>query len=69
MKPSLSLELSVCAVIVTYHPNAGMLENMAKVLTQVQDLVVVDNGSTAEELAPLREASKAWRLPPDRKWR
>jgi rhamnosyltransferase len=59
MKPSLSLELSVCAVIVTYHPNAGMLENMAKVLTQVQNLVVVDNGSTAEELAPWREASKA----------
>ena len=59
MKPSSSLEPSVCAVIVTYHPNASMLENMAKVLTQVQDLVVVDNGSTAEELAPLREASKA----------
>jgi rhamnosyltransferase len=58
MKPSSSLELSVCAVIVTYHPNVGMLENMAKVLVQVQDLVVVDNGSTAEELAPLRETSK-----------
>ena len=58
-KPSSSCELGVCAVIVTYHPNASMLENMAKVLSQVQGLVVVDNGSTAEELNPLRQASVA----------
>jgi rhamnosyltransferase len=47
---------AVCAVIVTYHPNASMLENIPKVLAQVQRLIVVDNGSSPEELAPLRSA-------------
>lgn len=49
---------SVCAVIVTYHPSAKMLENMSNVLAQVQGLVVVDNGSNADELNPLRLASQ-----------
>ena len=49
---------TVCAVIVTYHPNAKMLENISKVLAQVQGLVVVDNGSNADELGPLRTASQ-----------
>jgi rhamnosyltransferase len=48
----------VCAVIVTYHPNAKMLANISKVLAQVQGLVVVDNGSDVDELAPLRVASQ-----------
>lgn len=46
----------VCAVIVTYHPTARMLENLPNVLAQVQGLVVVDNGSSTDELAWLREA-------------
>lgn len=45
---------SVCAVIVTYHPSSKMLENIPNVLAQVQGLVVVDNGSNAENLAPIR---------------
>src|SRR5260370_28561735 len=49
---------SVCAVIVTYHPSAKMLENIAQVLAQVQGLVVVDNGSNDDELDPLRVASR-----------
>lgn len=48
---------SVCAVIVTYHPDAKMLENIPKVLEQVQGLVVVDNGSTDEAIGWLREAA------------
>jgi len=48
---------SVCAVIVTYHPSPGMLENVTRVLAQVQGLVVVDNGSDAHELEALRHAS------------
>lgn len=48
----------VCAVIVTYHPSPTMLEVVPKVLAQVQGLVVVDNGSDAEELALLRKASQ-----------
>jgi rhamnosyltransferase len=50
---------SVCAVIVTYHPSAGMLENVFKVLAQTQGLVVVDNGSNADELVHLRAQSDA----------
>jgi rhamnosyltransferase len=49
---------SVCAVIVTYHPSAEMLENLSNVLAQVQGLVVVDNGSNPVELNPLRVASQ-----------
>jgi rhamnosyltransferase len=50
---------SVCAVIVTYHPSAAMLEIIPKVLAQAQALVVVDNGSTNTELVPLRLASQS----------
>jgi rhamnosyltransferase len=53
-------EQSVCAVIVTYHPTASMTENMPKVLAQVQGLVVIDNGSNAEELNRLRITSQTF---------
>ena len=49
---------SVCGVIVTYHPTANMIENLSNVVTQVQGLIVVDNGSDAEELNRLRSASQ-----------
>jgi rhamnosyltransferase len=49
---------SVCAVIVTYHPSAVMLNHMSDVLAQVQGLVVVDNGSAAVELGLLRATSQ-----------
>ena len=48
----------VCAVIVTYHPSAAMLENLQNVLAEVHGLVVVDNGSGANELNGLRTASR-----------
>ncbi|MGB0109496.1 MAG: glycosyltransferase [Terriglobales bacterium] len=51
---------SVCAVIVTYHPSATMLEILPEVLAQVQGLVVVDNGSNADELVPLSAASQTF---------
>jgi rhamnosyltransferase len=53
-------EKSVCAVIVTFHPNTSMIENISRVLEQVQELVVVDNGSSADELNPLRAASQTF---------
>lgn len=49
---------SVCAVIVTYHPVVGTAEKIPRLLTQVQGLVVVDNGSNDEELNPLRMMSR-----------
>ena len=45
---------SVCAVIVTYHPSARMVEHLREVFAQVQALVIVDNGSNLDELEPLR---------------
>jgi rhamnosyltransferase len=50
-------EKSVCAVIVTYHPSAAMIEGLKDQLAQAQGLVVVDNGSNADEVGWLRDAS------------
>ncbi len=49
----------VCAVVVTFHPDGDVLENLATVRPQVSSLVVVDNGSNPAELAPLRAAAVA----------
>src|SRR5579863_6221837 len=49
---------SVCAVIVTYHPGTGTLEHISKVLAEVDGLVVVDNGSSPAEIAPMRLAGQ-----------
>jgi GT2 family glycosyltransferase len=51
---------SVCAVIVTYHPTPKMLENVPEILAQVQRLIVVDNGSTSDELEPVRVMSQSF---------
>ena len=51
---------SVCAVIVTYQPNARTLESVPQVLAQVQGLVVVDNGSRTDELHSLRVAAQTF---------
>ena len=48
----------VCAVIVTYHPSVRMVDNVLEVLPQVQGMIVVDNGSSANELEPLCAASR-----------
>jgi rhamnosyltransferase len=48
----------VCAVIVAFRPRVEDLGNLAEVRPQVQDLVVVDNGSAEETLKSLRNASR-----------
>jgi len=48
----------VCAVIITFHPQPAALENLAKVRPQVEGLVVVDNGSPPESLAPFHAAMR-----------
>jgi rhamnosyltransferase len=47
----------ICAIIVTYHPTPHMVTNIGKVLEQGTSVIVVDNGSCAEELAPLNQLS------------
>jgi rhamnosyltransferase len=44
----------VCAVVVTYHPDDDVLENLAAVRPQVQGLIVVDNGSPRRAVDKLR---------------
>jgi rhamnosyltransferase len=51
---------SICAVIVTYHPTSKNIEQMSSVLAQVQALVVVDNGSSPDEVQTLRTASRSF---------
>jgi rhamnosyltransferase len=51
--------LSVCAVVVTHHPSAGMFENLFKIVAQAAELVVVDNASAPDEIHALRNASRA----------
>jgi rhamnosyltransferase len=48
----------VSAIVVTFHPRPEHLINLAKIRAQVDLLIVVDNGSHEQELAPIRLASK-----------
>jgi rhamnosyltransferase len=47
-----------CAVVITFCPQAAVLDNLAKVRSQVEGLVVVDNGSLAELLTSLQTAAR-----------
>jgi rhamnosyltransferase len=48
---------SICAVLVTYHPDNDFPARLARVVSQVGAAVVVDNGSSASELDMLRRAT------------
>lgn len=39
--------MSICAVVVSYHPTAEIAENVAALFDQVDEVVIVDNGSDA----------------------
>ncbi len=43
----------ICAVIVTYHPDAGFYERAALIASQVGSVVVVDNHSTSSAVSML----------------
>ncbi len=45
---------TVCAIAVTYHPDAGFPERAARILREADALVIVDNGSGDNEVAMLR---------------
>ena len=45
----------VCAIAVTYHPDANFPPESRRILPQVRALVIVDNGSGEAELQMLRE--------------
>jgi rhamnosyltransferase len=48
----------ICAVVVTYHPQPRDFENLRILREQVDDLVVVDNGSSADVRDRLQSASR-----------
>jgi rhamnosyltransferase len=47
-----------CGVVVTFHPELDVVENLTKLRAQIERVIVVDNGSTEAELAWLRAASR-----------
>ena len=52
----------VCAVVVTFHPGAEVLRNIALLREQLAGVIVVDNGSGAGDLALLRAAARSFTL-------
>lgn len=51
---------TVCAVIVTFRPVEAHLDNAIQARPQVQKMVIVDNGSSEQALAPFRAARDKW---------
>jgi rhamnosyltransferase len=51
----LTSEKEVCAVAVTYHPDADLPQRFSRILRQVGRLVIVDNGSGEAETTMLQE--------------
>jgi rhamnosyltransferase len=52
----------VCAIVVTHHPDARVGERVAGIASQVDVVLVVDNGSPAESRARLRALEQAGRI-------
>jgi rhamnosyltransferase len=48
----------VCAVVVTYHPDPDFPARQSRLLEQVAELVIVDNGSDDTAVAMLREFAR-----------
>src|ERR1700733_15255795 len=55
-KPSLRAG-DVCAIVVTYGPDAGFLARLNEISPQVGSVVIVDNGSASAERDMLLEAA------------
>jgi rhamnosyltransferase len=55
-------ELQVGAVVVTYHPDEDVAENLRLLREQVETMVVVDNGSSPVELEMLHRTRDALRF-------
>src|SRR5271168_1767581 len=50
----MSRDERVSAIVVTFHPGTEHLQNLAQIRAQVDELIVVDNGSTGQELRQIR---------------
>jgi len=50
-------QADVCAVVVTRHPRLDTIESLEAIAPQVRELIIIDNGSTLAELAPIETAA------------
>lgn len=70
MKPSLAIERAlpppvsraVCAVIVTYYPDSGLVNRIERVTKQVAQIVIVDNGSSEQHIEQIRKIADRWAI-------
>jgi rhamnosyltransferase len=68
MKPSLAIERPlplpvpklVCAVVVTYYPDSGLVDRIERVIKQVAQIVIVDNGSSEQHIEQIRKIADRW---------
>jgi rhamnosyltransferase len=49
---------SLCAIVVTYHPDVEFAGRLGRILPQVGALIIVDNGSSEATIPMLRECAK-----------
>ena len=55
MNSAPSARSTVCSVVVTYHPRESVVELLSSVARQVDQVIVVDNGSSAVETGRIRD--------------
>lgn len=51
--------LGICAVVVTYHPDDTVDQNVRAIARQCDSVFIVDNGSPSDTLEPIRRLAKA----------
>lgn len=44
---------TICGVVVTYHPDSEVVDNVAAMVRECAQVIVVDNGSAADALGPI----------------
>jgi len=58
--------MSLCAVVVTFHPDETVVDNLRAIVGECGRVLVVDNGSAAEVLAAMAAVPGVTLLPQDR---
>ncbi len=53
---------TVCAIVVTYHPDSGFADRMERVAKQVGQIVIVDNRSQGESVERIQEVAERLRI-------
>lgn len=53
---------SICAAMITFHPDSDVHDRIERWLSQVESLCVVDNGSPESSLFKIREMAQAGRI-------